>query len=83
MQQSLPIAKSSRDFCLLPGLANRHGLITGATGTSKIVALQVVVERFSAIGEGVVKNTARAIGSEAGRRIIRGVLGSILGGGRR
>ncbi len=83
MQQSLPVAKSSRDLCLLPGLAKRHGLITGATRTGKTVMLQVVVERFSAIREGVVKSTARAIGSEAGRRIIRGVLGSILGGGRR
>ncbi len=67
MQQSLPVAKSSRDLCLLPGLAKRHGLITGATRTGKTVTLQVVVERFSAIGEGVVKSTARAIGSEAGR----------------
>ena len=83
MQQSLPIAKSSRSLCLLPGLANRHGLITGATRTGKTVTLQVVVEQFSTIGEGVVKSTARAIGSEAGRHIIRGVLGSILGGGRR
>jgi len=31
MQQPLPIAKSSRELFLLPGLANRHGLITDAT----------------------------------------------------
>jgi len=31
----------------------------------------------------MVKSAARAIGSEVGRRIIRGVLGSILGGGSR
>ncbi len=35
---------------LLPALANRHGLITGATGTGKTVTLQVLAERFSAIG---------------------------------
>lgn len=38
------------DLALLPGLANRHGLITGATGTGKTVTLQVLTERFSAIG---------------------------------
>src|SRR5207344_73249 len=33
-----------------PEHANRHGLITGATGTGKTVTLQVMAERFSAIG---------------------------------
>jgi hypothetical protein len=31
MRQLLPIAKSSRELFLLPGLANRHGLITGGS----------------------------------------------------
>jgi DNA helicase HerA-like ATPase len=35
---------------LLPALANRHGLVTGATGTGKTVTLQVLAERFSSIG---------------------------------
>ena len=35
---------------LLPALANRHGLITGATGTGKTVTLQRMAESFSAIG---------------------------------
>jgi DNA helicase HerA-like ATPase len=35
---------------LLPALTNRHGLITGATGTGKTVTLQVIAERLSAIG---------------------------------
>ena len=35
---------------ILPGLANRHGLITGATGTGKTVTLQKIAESFSAIG---------------------------------
>ena len=38
------------ELALLPALANRHGLITGATGTGKTVTLQVLAERFSAIG---------------------------------
>ncbi len=38
------------DLFLLPALANRHGLITGATGTGKTVTLQVLAERFSDIG---------------------------------
>ncbi|NLD54440.1 MAG: DUF853 family protein [Burkholderiaceae bacterium] len=39
-----------REVFLLPGLANRHGLITGATGTGKTVSLQVLAERFSDLG---------------------------------
>lgn len=35
---------------LLPALGNRHGLITGATGTGKTVTLQRLAEQFSAIG---------------------------------
>lgn len=38
------------ELALLPALANRHGLITGATGTGKTVTLQVLAERFSSIG---------------------------------
>jgi Cdc6-like AAA superfamily ATPase len=32
---------------LLPALANRHGLITGATGTGKTITLQKLAEGFS------------------------------------
>ncbi len=35
---------------LLPALANRHGLITGATGTGKTVSLQTLAEGFSRLG---------------------------------
>jgi DNA helicase HerA-like ATPase len=38
------------DIALLPAMSNRHGLITGATGTGKTVSLQVMAERFSSIG---------------------------------
>ncbi len=41
---------TNTDVCLLPKLANRHGLITGATGTGKTVSLQVLAEGFSRIG---------------------------------
>ncbi|MBS0552801.1 MAG: DUF853 family protein, partial [Proteobacteria bacterium] len=39
-----------KDICLLPRLANRHGLITGATGTGKTVTLQKMAESFASIG---------------------------------
>jgi len=35
---------------MLPGLANRHGLITGATGTGKSVSLQTMAQAFSRAG---------------------------------
>ncbi len=35
---------------LLPRMANRHGLIAGATGTGKTVTLQVLAEQFSSLG---------------------------------
>jgi uncharacterized protein len=41
---------SGADLTLLPGMANRHGLITGATGTGKTVSLQVLAEYFSGLG---------------------------------
>lgn len=42
--------KEPLDLALLPQLANRHGLITGATGTGKTVTLQTLAENFSKIG---------------------------------
>ena len=38
------------ECCLLPALANRHGLITGATGTGKTITLQTIAENLSRIG---------------------------------
>ena len=34
----------------LPKMANRHGMIAGATGTGKTVTLKVLAESFSSIG---------------------------------
>ena len=51
MTAPLLIAKNDRtEIYLLPQMANRHGLITGATGTGKTVTLQALAERFSDIG---------------------------------
>ena len=51
MAEPMPIAQNQQTRCeLLPGLANRHGLITGATGTGKTVTLQTLAENFSRIG---------------------------------
>ncbi len=45
------IAKNEKiELGLLPHMANRHGLITGATGTGKTVTLQSLAESFSKIG---------------------------------
>jgi len=48
--QPLLIAKSDQDLFLLPRMANRHGLIAGATGTGKTITLQTLAESFSSIG---------------------------------
>jgi DNA helicase HerA-like ATPase len=53
MAQAMPtllIAKGKRDISILPKMANRHGLIAGATGTGKTVTLRVMAEQFSKIG---------------------------------
>src|SRR5215212_2516304 len=51
MASPLLVAKNDKaSLQLLPALANRHGLITGATGTGKSVTLQALAQRFSAIG---------------------------------
>ncbi|MDD4091558.1 MAG: DUF853 domain-containing protein [Smithellaceae bacterium] len=39
-----------KEIVLLPNMANRHGLITGATGTGKTVTLQKIAESFISIG---------------------------------
>lgn len=51
MSDAILIAKNdAQELFLLPHMANRHGLITGATGTGKTVTLQVMAEAFSRLG---------------------------------
>jgi uncharacterized protein len=48
--EGILVAKSDSPLMLLPSMANRHGLIAGATGTGKTVTLQVIAEQMSALG---------------------------------
>jgi hypothetical protein len=71
MPEPLLIAQNGKiQAHLLPALANRHGLVTGATGTGKTVTLQKLAESFSRIGVPVfladVKGDLTGI-SQAGR----------------
>jgi hypothetical protein len=51
MSDPLLIGKNQHtELVLLPGLANRHGCITGATGTGKTVTLQTMAQALSRIG---------------------------------
>ena len=43
-------AKGANPCFLRPDRANRHGLITGATGTGKTITLQTLAEGFSNLG---------------------------------
>lgn len=50
MDNPILVAKGEQELFILPKMANRHGLITGATGTGKTVTLQGLAESFSALG---------------------------------
>ncbi len=80
MAEPMLIAKNGDTECfLLPQLANRHGLVTGATGTGKTVTLQTLAENFSRIGVPVfmadVKGDLTGI-SQAGK--IEGKLAAVI-----
>ena len=58
----IELARSTADGAsclLLPALANRHGLVAGATGTGKTVTLQKLAESFSALGVPVFVSDAK------------------------
>ena len=44
------VGTGEKPVMLLPQMANRHGLIAGATGTGKTVSLKVLAEGFSNMG---------------------------------
>jgi len=50
MTNPILIGKGQGPAYLLPGMANRHGLVAGATGTGKTVTLHRLAEAFSRIG---------------------------------
>ncbi len=60
------------DITLIPRMANRHGLITGATGTGKTVTLQTLAETFSEMGVPVfaadVKGDLSGVAAKGGNR---------------
>lgn len=67
--KAMQAGKPAQDLAILPALANRHGLITGATGTGKTVTLQKMAEQFSRLGIPVfladVKGDLSGIGTAA------------------
>jgi len=75
------IGKGDRPVYLLPRLANRHGLIAGATGTGKTVSLQILAEDFSRRGVPVFLSDVkkghrlRATVSEMGPLLLARMLG--------
>lgn len=70
MTESLYIAKSDHEVFLYPRMANRHGLVAGATGTGKTVTLQTMAESFVRIGVPVfvadIKGDVSGISQPAG-----------------
>jgi DNA helicase HerA-like ATPase len=53
MAEPFLIARATDQILFPPSVANRHGLIAGATGTGKTVTLRVLAENFSAMGTAV------------------------------
>ncbi|WP_432822934.1 helicase HerA-like domain-containing protein [Trichloromonas sp.] len=50
MPTPMLLARADKDVSLLPKMANRHGLIAGATGTGKTITLRLLAEGFSRMG---------------------------------
>ncbi len=50
MTESILVGKGTESVSIVARMANRHGLVAGATGTGKTVTLQRLAERFSRIG---------------------------------
>ena len=50
IEDKILVGKGNEKAYLLPKMANRHGLIAGATGTGKTISLKVLAESFSDAG---------------------------------
>ena len=50
IENRILVGKGETEACILPEMANRHGLIAGATGTGKTITLKVMAESFSDLG---------------------------------
>lgn len=48
--RKIRLAQADSTIYLLPSMANRHGLIAGATGTGKTITMKVMAESFSDMG---------------------------------
>src|SRR3989338_8484770 len=84
MTEPMLIAKNhEQELYLLPQMANRHGLITGATGTGKTVTLQTLAEAFSRIGVPVFLSDIKGDLSGIGKAGGGGAKGAPRGGGGR
>jgi len=69
MTKPLLVAQSGKtSLALLPGLANRRGLIAGATGTGKTTILQRLAQDFSLAGHGILVDLGTALVGEDGPR---------------
>ena len=54
---------NGENIFILPKMANRHGLVAGATGTGKTVTLKVMAETFSDMGVAETHHEIRSCGS--------------------
>ncbi len=50
IENRILVGKGEAEACILPQMANRHGMIAGATGTGKTITLKVMAESFSDLG---------------------------------
>ena len=50
MPEQVRVAKDKTELFILSNMANRHGMVAGATGTGKTVTIQVIAEKLSALG---------------------------------
>lgn len=71
-QKAFVAVSEGKEVCLDPRMANRHGLITGATGTGKTVTLQTLAETFSEMGVPVfaadVKGDLSGVAAQGGNK---------------